>query len=128
MWMKARREDGSVAALNGLAPTNVPQRTLKAQVRYRVAQVPGLDLQANVSHEGRRNVLEDGSIEIPSWTRTDALGRFTHKADGATLTWTLGVVNVFDRRAWGESPNQYGHVYLFPLEARAVRLTVNAEL
>lgn len=128
MFLKARREGAADPTLNGVRPTNVPERTLKAQLRYRVAAVPGLDLQTNVTHEGRRMVLADNSIELPSWTRTDVAGRFSHRLDGTTLTWTLGVLNVFDRRAWKESPNQYGHVYLFPLEARTVRLTMLAEL
>ncbi len=128
MWLRARREDSSDPARNGQRPTNVPDRTLKAGVHYRVAAVPGLELQARVTHEGRRNVLRDGSVELPSWTRTDMAGRFIHRLDGKTLTWTLGVFNVFNRRAWKESPTQYDHVYLFPLEARTVRLTMLAEI
>lgn len=128
MWLKARREGAADPALNGRTPVNVPEHTLKAQARYRVSHAPGLDLQANVTHEGRRNVLDDGSIELPSWTRTDLTARYTHKLDGTSLTWTLGVFNAFDKRAWKESPTNYGHVYLFPLESRTVRLTVLAEL
>jgi len=128
MWLKARREGAADPAVNGRTPVNVPERTLKAQARYRVPFVAGLDLQANVTHEGRRNVLDDGSIELPSWTRTDLAARYTHKLDGTSLTWTLGLFNAFDKRAWKESPSQYGHVYLFPLEDRTVRLTVLAEL
>jgi len=128
MWLKARREDASDPAQNGRRPTNVPDRTLKTQVRYRVPALPGLDLQANVTYEGRRSVLRDGSVELPSWTRTDLAGRFSHQLGDRTVTWTVGVLNVFNRRAWKESPNQYDHVYLFPLEARTVRVTVIADL
>lgn len=128
MWLHARREGSSDETVNGRTPVNVPEQTLKAQVKYRVPQVPGLDVQARVTYEGRRYVLEDNSIELPSWTRTDLAARYTHKVDTTQLTWTLGVLNAFDRRAWKESPMQYGHVYLFPLEARTVRLTVMAEL
>ncbi len=89
---KARREGAADPTLNGRTPVNVPEQTLKAQARYRVSYVPGLDLQANVTYEGRRNVLDDGSIELPSWTRTDLAARYTHKLDGTSLTWTLGLV------------------------------------
>ena len=128
MWLKARREGSSDATINGRTPVNVPEQTLKAQLKYRVPQVAGLDLQARVTYEGRRSVLQDNSVELPSWTRTDVAARYTHRLDGSQLTWTLGVLNVFDRQAWKESPMQYGHVYLFPLEARTVRLTVMAEM
>jgi iron complex outermembrane receptor protein len=41
-----------------------------------------------------------------------------------TCRWLLraGVDNVFDRRAWQETPYQYGHSYLYPQPPRTVRL------
>ena len=43
---------------------------------------------------------------------------------GTTLRWRVGIDNLFDRRAWRESPYQYGHVYLYPLAARTARVSV----
>lgn len=128
MLLKARREGASDPAANGRKPVNVPKHTLRAQVRYRVDALPGLGLMAHVSHEGRRNVLDDGSIQLPSWTRTDIASSYAHKVGGTNLTWSLAVRNVFDRRAWKESPTQFGHVYLFPMEARTVLLSLMAEI
>ncbi|MEY4563943.1 MAG: hypothetical protein RLZZ618_3220 [Pseudomonadota bacterium] len=128
MLLHARREGAADATLNGRRPTNVPQRTLKLQTGYRVAELPGLTLQGALTHEGRRTVLADESMDLPSWTRTDLGAIYRHRLDAADLTWRLSVDNVFDRRAWKESPTQYGHVYLFPLEARTVRLSLRADL
>ena len=49
-------------------------------------------------------------------------------AAGTTLTWRAGVDNVLDRRAWKESPYEFGHAYLFPLPPRTFRLSVEAAL
>lgn len=128
MLLDAERRGSSDASRNRERPINVPRHTLKAQSSYRVAALPGLALHGDVVHEGRRNVLADGSIELPSWTRTDVAASYRHRLGGTGLTWRLGIDNLFGRRAWKESPLQFGHVYLFPLEARTVRLSLQAEL
>lgn len=111
-------------AANGQRPTNVPNYVVRAQAAWRVVGVPGLELQGNVSHEGARPVLADGSISLPGWTRLDAALHYETRFGAAPTTWTLGVENLFDRRYWKESPSQYGHVYLFPGAARTVRLAI----
>ncbi|MGJ7578675.1 TonB-dependent siderophore receptor [Variovorax sp. RHLX14] len=127
--LDARRE-GSIAQpdINGQRPTNVPKNVARAQVAYRVAAVPGLELQGAMSYEGRRNVLPDGSIQLPSWTRFDAALRYDTKLNGVATSWTLGVENLADRRYWKESPYQFGHVYLFPGAPRTLRLAVTVAL
>jgi iron complex outermembrane receptor protein len=129
MWLHARRE-GSTAepAVNGKRPTNVPQFVLRAHAGWKVPAVPGLELQGVVSHEGGRNVLPDGSIALPSWTRVDAALRYERRMGGVATSWTLGIDNVFDRRYWRESPYQFGHVYLYPGAERTLRLAVTAAL
>lgn len=129
MWLRARREGGRDEALNGLEPTNVPARTLKLQAQHAVAALPGLDVLADLVHESRRMVLPDNSVSIPGWTRLDLATRYDMRlAGGTNLTWRLGVHNVADRRAWRESPYQFGHAYLFPLAPRTFRLSLQAEL
>ena len=127
--LDAKRE-GSIAQpdINGQRPTNVPKNVARAQVAYRVAAVPGLELQGAMSYEGRRNVLQDGSITLPSWTRFDAALRYDTKLNGVATSWTLGVENLADRRYWKESPYQFGHVYLFPGAPRTLRLAVTVAL
>ena len=123
----ARRE-GSVIepATNGQRPTNVPKVVLRGQAAWRVTGVPGLELQGQLSHEGQRSVLPDGSIALPAWTRMDAALRYETRISKTATTWTLGVENLLDKRYWKESPYQYGHVYLFPGAPRTLRLAVQA--
>jgi len=123
-----RRGSTANPALNGQSPTNVPKEVLRAQAAYRVASVPGLELAGQLSYEGRRNVLPDGSITLPSWTRVDAVLRYDTKLRGVNTSWTLAVDNLFDRRYWKESPYQFSHVYLFPGAPRTLRLGVSIAL
>ena len=120
-----RRGSTTAPELNGQAPTNVPKQVLRAQTAYRFASVPGLELAGQLSYEGRRNVLPDGSIRLPSWTRLDAVLRYDTKLAGMATSWTLAVDNLFDRRYWKESPYQFSHVYLFPGAPRTLRLGVS---
>jgi iron complex outermembrane receptor protein len=121
---------GSLAepASNGQSPTNVPKQVLRAQAGYRIAAIPGLEVAGQLSHEGRRNVLSDGSVTLPSWTRVDAVLRYDTKLRGVNTSWTLAVDNLFDRRYWKESPYQFGHVYLFPGAPRTLRLGLSVAL
>ena len=68
-------------------------------------------------------VLPDNSVQIPSCDDASTSARATRRKSSAGTTWTLraGIDNVFDRRAWRESPYQFSHAYLFPLEPRTLR-------
>lgn len=109
---------------NGQRPTNVPRWVLRTNAAYAVASVPGLQLGAHLSHEARRSVLPDASVELPAWTRVDASMRYDTRLNGHAASWTLAMDNVFDRRYFKESPYQYSHVYLFPAAPRTVRLSL----
>lgn len=127
--LNAKREGSTLEpATNGQHPTNVPKQVLRAQAAYRIAALPGLEVQGQLSHEGRRNVLPDGTITLPSWTRFDAALRYDTRWNGTQLSWTLAVENLFDKRYWKESPYQFGHVYLFPGAPRTLRLGLTASL
>ena len=88
----------------------------------RVAAVPGLALQGGASYESAREVLPDNSVEHPAAgpASTSAPRYEAGACAGATWTLRVGVDNLFDRRAWRESPYQFGHVYLFPLAPRTL--------
>jgi iron complex outermembrane receptor protein len=75
-------------------------------------------------HEGERFVLPDDSVRIPGWTRADLAVAF----NAGALTWRAGVDNLFDKRAWRESPYQFGHAYLYPLEGRALRVALQIDM
>jgi iron complex outermembrane receptor protein len=127
MLLDAERRGSQQAGVNGLRPSNVPRSSLRLGAEYRVAALPGLDLQADLAAEGDRMVLpDDDTVRIPAWGRVNLGARWQQPIAGATLTWRIGVDNVADRRAWKESPYQFGHVYLYPLEPRTWRASVAA--
>jgi iron complex outermembrane receptor protein len=128
LWLRARREGASDAALNGLTPTNVPAKSLKGQLAWNAPAMPGLTLLAFVNHEGRRWVLPDNSIATPGWTRLDLGARFSHRLQGGRWTWRLALENALNHRAWQESPYQYGHAYLYPMAARTWRASLHLSL
>ncbi|BAL95680.1 TonB-dependent siderophore receptor [Rubrivivax gelatinosus] len=119
-----RHESGSG---DGLRPENVPARTLRVGADWRVPQAAGLLLQADLRAEGDRVVLPyDDSVRIPGWASLDLGARWTQTlAGGRSITWRTGVDNVFDRKAWKESPYQFDHVYLYPLQSRTWRASAS---
>ena len=127
-WLKARVENSQDPSVDGKQPCNVPARTLKLQAAYDVAAVPGLNLQSTLQHESSRMVLPDNSASIPAYTVVDAALRYETKLASARWTWRAGIDNLFDKRAWRESPYQFSHVYLYPLAPRTLRLSVQIDI
>ncbi len=128
LWQRARREGAADATMDGLRPTNVPERALKALVGWNVGALPGLLVTAAIDHQGNRAVLPDDTVDIPAWTTLDLGARYTQSLGDTVLVWRAGVDNATDRRAWRESPYQYDHAYLFPLATRTWRLSLEARL
>jgi iron complex outermembrane recepter protein len=126
MWLRARREGSVEPMLNGLQPTNVPQRSLKAQAAWNLPGVPGLTLLAFVSHEGQRQVLPDNRIATPGWTRLDLAARWAATLGSQRWVLRLALDNATDRRAWQEAPFQFGHAYLYPLAPRTWKASAEA--
>ena len=124
-WIRAERRRSVVnPGVNGQRPTNVPSWVLRANASHALAVLPGLRLGVHVSHEGRRSVLPDASVQLPSWTRVDASLRYQTRIQNHPATWTLAVDNLLGRSYFKESPYQYGHIYLFPAAPRTLRLAL----
>ena len=131
-WLHARMETPDDPSSDGKRPTNVPAVTARVQADWQVPMAMaggGVRLLAAATYESAREVLPDNSAQIPSVTRFDLGARYETKSSSGT-TWTLraGIDNVFDRRAWRESPYQFSHAYLFPLEPRTLRVSLQADL
>jgi iron complex outermembrane receptor protein len=129
LWLDATREGSALPGVNGTRPNNVPELSLRAGLTYRPSVVEGLALSGDVVHEGSRELRLVGDpavYRIAGWTRVDAAARWVQRTGGTTLTWRIGVDNVFDRRAWREAPVLFGHAWLFPLEARTWRASLQA--
>jgi iron complex outermembrane receptor protein len=123
-----RRGSTIQPAVNGQHPVNVPAFTARLQAGYRFAALPSSELAAQLSHEAKRNVLPDGSLTLPAWTRLDVAFHYDRKIAGTDTRWTVGVDNVADRKYWRESPFQFGHAYLYPGAPRTLRVGVTAAL
>ena len=134
LWLDAERRGASQPGVDGTRPTNVPQRTLRLMAEYTLPATTalpaaaGLALLANLTAESDRVVLPyDQTARIPGWARVDLGARWRQPLAGNTaLIWRLGVDNATDRRAWKESPYQFGHAYLYPLAPRTWRGSVQA--
>ncbi len=115
----ARREASAQAGINGLAPTNVPQTSLRASASHTPKAEPRLSVDAQWIHESARQALPDNSIQIPSWQRVDLGAQWR-----ASAAWQIsaGIENVGDSKAFRESPFQFGHSYLFNLAPRRFKL------
>jgi len=126
MVLNARREGSLKDGINGKAPTNVPDYTVKLGNGYRVAAVPGLSLQGDIVHEGPRTVDAVNDVRIPAWTRLDAGLALAQNFGSNDVVWRLGVTNLLDTKAWREAPLQFDHIYLIPMAART--FTASAQL
>ncbi len=133
MWLHARRAGSQQSGVNGLQPANVPERSARLGAEYRPAAWPGLALQANASAEGPRRILPYATTPtLAGWTRLDLSARWRQVlilgGQRTEWTWRVGVDNATDRRAWKESPYQFGHVYLYPLPQRQWRASMQVAL
>jgi iron complex outermembrane receptor protein len=126
MRLQARREGSVDAAMNGRTPPNVPQTTLKAQLRQDL--LPGLQAQLGLRYEGRRFATPDNSVRVPAWTVADAGLRYVQTQGHQTWIWRAAVDNLTDRRAWRESPWQFEHSYLYPMAPRTFRTSLEVRL
>jgi iron complex outermembrane receptor protein len=128
MLLQARIVGNSAQAGVGPRPTNVPAQSLRLDNFYNVSAVPGLQLQATLSHEGERIVLPDNSVSIPAWNRLDLATRYSQNLSLGKVTWRAGLDNANNQRAWKESPYMFSHAYLFPLAPRTWRLSAQVDL
>ncbi len=125
VWLDAKRQSAEVTpAVNGQRALNVPRYTLRGLIQYRFADIPGLRASMRVSHEGSRQVTEDGSIHLPSWTTLDFAAHYDTRIRGTRTQWTMAVDNLADHHYWREAPKQFGHYYLYPGAPRTFRLGV----
>ncbi|MCK6423367.1 MAG: TonB-dependent receptor, partial [Aquabacterium sp.] len=131
MLLQARRIDSRNPALDGQRPANVPARSLRARAAYdfTAAALPGLSAAASLVHEGERRVSPyAGAASIPAWTRLDLAAQWRQTSGAQRLTWTAGLDNATNRRAWREAPYQFEHIYLFPMAERSWRLGLEVDL
>jgi iron complex outermembrane recepter protein len=127
--INAKRQGSTIdVSQNGLRPTNVPDWVLRLNAAYKITAIPGLQLNGHISHEGKRAVLPDNSINIPAWTRLDLGASYIAKIGNTQTTWSFGVENALNKSYFKESPYQFSHSYLFPGAPRTARISLQIAL
>jgi iron complex outermembrane receptor protein len=126
MWLRARRTGSVTPGIEGTRPVNVPATSLRSSLTWRAPRHTALELTGSLVAEGDRLIVPgDRNLRLPGWVRSDLALRWQVPQGSAIWTWRAGVDNVFDRKAWKESPYQFGHVYLYPLAVRTWRASVD---
>ena len=102
----ARREGTADAALNGQRPTNVPARSAAScRRRTRSPRCPAWRSAPRCHARGPpRGAARQQRSHRRLDARRPAARAGAHDWRGTTLTWRVGIDNVFDRRAWQEAP------------------------
>ena len=128
MFIDAERRGSQDSSVNGKSAVNVPEHSVKLSGSYGFHTPWAATLHADVVHEGQRWVDSANTIRLPSWTRVDLGLRAVQPMLGQrSVTWRLGIVNVFNTRAWREAPSMFGgHTYLFQLPERTI--TASAQI
>lgn len=128
MFIDAERRGSQLEGVSGKNPVNVPERAIKLSGSYSFHTPWVTTIQADVVHEGQRWVDTANTIRLPSWTRVDLGVRAVQLlSEQRSITWRLGVVNAFNKRAWKEAPTMFGgHTYLFQMPERT--LTASAQI
>lgn len=124
-WLDARILASTDPARAGERIANVPERKLAAFVSHRLAAVPGLSVDALLTHEGGKRIGIPGAGTLPGQTLLDlgASYRWRHALGSTELRFAVN--NVTHRSGWREAPaTSWGGVYLFPVLARTARLAL----
>lgn len=127
MLLDATRQNSAQDFINGKSPVNVPKHTAKLSTAYTWSGTTPVTLQADLVHEGSRWVDPENTIRLHDWTRVDLGVRATQSLSGQSITWRAGVMNLLDNRAWRESPNPFGAIYVFPMAQRTVTLSAQID-
>ena len=124
-WLQAQRENAIIDPnQNGQRPLNVPSWVFRAGVEYRWDRVPGLRTSFRISHEGKRDVIEGGLLQLPAWTTADFAAHYSAPLMGYNTEWTIAIDNASNKSFWRESPKQYGHYYLYAGAPRQIRFNL----
>jgi len=110
-------------ALAGRRSTNAAPLTASLRAVWEPAPFPGLAWSNLLVHSGRKPVLADDSVELPSSWQWDSGVRYRSSLGAARAIWSAGIDNVTNRRYWREAPTtSWNGTYLFPAAARSLRV------
>ncbi len=125
IYLDARNTRALDPAIVGQRVTNVAPVTASLAATWAVPGVSGLDWTNRLFFSAPKPVTRDNAIELPSYWQLDTAVSYTERRGANTVTWRLGIDNLFDRRYWREAPTQWwGGIYLFPAPPRSLRASV----
>ncbi|CAH2601725.1 TonB-dependent siderophore receptor [Rhodovastum atsumiense] len=87
-------------ATSGKLVVGVPRIQANLYTEYRVPALPGLALEMNLHHTGRRAANDTNTTWADAYTTLDLGARYATDLWGRDVTWRLGVKNLFDERYW----------------------------
>ena len=126
------QEGAPLQARAGAAVINVAPWTVHLLHRWPIAN-PDWQWQNRIYAVGSKPVLlasesvQDPALSLPSRWQWDSALHWQQKLPQMRLRWTLAVSNLLDRADWREAPTQsWGGTYLFPVQPRSFRFSVQA--
>lgn len=107
------------ASINGNRIAGTARLIASAQVGYRVAQLPGLQLFAGLKYTGNAMLNAQNSIQVPAYTLLGLGASYDTLVAGQSATLRVQVSNAANRQYWGY---QYAN-YIKPGDPRSVSMT-----
>lgn len=124
-WLDARIIASTAPERIGERATNVPRTKFAAFWSERIPAVPGLSVDALVTHESGKRVEAPVAVRLPAVTLLDLGASYDWRHASGVTRVRLAVANVTNEAGWREAPTAaWGGVYLFPVAARTARLSV----
>ncbi len=109
-YTDAKVTKASTAATTGKTAAGTPAFMAKLGVEYDLPSLPGLTLNANVNHTGKRYANNTNTLSLPSFTVLDIGARYETEVRGNPLTLRATVQNVTNEAYWagGSLAGGYG--------------------
>jgi iron complex outermembrane receptor protein len=93
-------EYGQGNTYTGNRVVGAPKLVATAQLAYRVAQLPGLQLTAGVKHTGNTMLRPSGELSTPGFTLVNLGATYDTVVSGYNTTWRLSINNAADKKYW----------------------------
>lgn len=112
--LDARVRNTGNPATSGKQALGLARRAGNVFAEYRLAAVPGLALNANISAVSRRPGTHTNSSWVAGYSTLDLGARYVSRLFGQSATWRLAINNLTDRQYWANitpsSQNGYNGV------------------
>ncbi|MFL9925156.1 TonB-dependent receptor [Herbaspirillum lusitanum] len=121
MWLDAKYQNSS-STLQGKRVVGAPRFQATAAVRYRVAALPGLSLNAGGRYVGSSKLSTDNTLDLPSYYSFDTGAVYRTRLGGKDVTFNAQIQNLTNHRYWVYN----GSNYIFAAAPRT--LSLNARI